>query len=53
MRGGGVDVKFRQLETATLEGSDGSMGAGASAQARAADVQTGLARVYVKVSKEV
>ena len=38
-------LNFVKLETPRLEGSDGSMGAGASAPAHTADVQTGLARL--------
>ena len=43
-------LNFVKLETPKLEGSDGSMGAGASTQAH---VQTGLAHLYVKMSNEV
>ena len=42
-----------QLETPKLERSGGSMGAGASAQARSAEVRTGLAQLYARMSDEV
>ena len=44
---------FVQLETPKLERSGGSMGAGASAQARSAEVQTGLAHLYKRICDEV
>ena len=42
-----------ELETPKLERSGGSMGCGASGQARSAEVQTGLAHLYKRISDEV
>ena len=42
-----------ELETPKLERSGGSMGAGASAKGRSAQVQTGLEDLYVRMSNEV
>ena len=42
-----------ELETPKLERSGGSMGSGASAQARSAEVETGLAHLYKRISDEV
>ena len=42
-----------ELETPELERSGGSMGSGASAQACSAEVQTGRAHLYKRISDEV
>ena len=56
----GEEVEFLQsltycvkLEPPKLERSGGSMGAGASAQTRSAEVQTGLVHLYERMSNEV